>query len=551
MRKNVFIFFFCFGSLFSQQPNNAGISSAHPLASSIGVDILAMGGNAFDAAVAVSAVLSVVEPFGSGFGGGGLFLVYDSGHNKFTMIDAREVAPIQSRADMFLDGQGNPIPRLSLDGALAAGIPGLPKGLAYLATHYGNLPLATSLMPAVTIARDGFEVDERLADRVASQWHRFNEEARTVFSIEGHPAKEGDWLVQENLANTLTSIARTGGESFYFGEIRDQLLSTSNEYGGIWESQDFTDYLVVEREPIRTTIGGYDLISSPPPSSGGIAIANMLNMIGALNYFELNKNERNHVLIEVMRRAYRDRSIYLGDSDFINIPMENLISSDYAYGQLSNFNPTRATLSQSYADTAIDKSQGDQTTHFSIIDEDGNIVSATLSINFNFGSGLMAPGTGVFLNNEMDDFSIKPGVPNGYGLIGSYANAIEPKKRMLSSMSPTVMIGEQGLLVTGTPGGSRIISMVLLSILNWMEGMPIEDVVAYPRFHHQFLPDKVEYESGAFTDEQIQFLESLGHTLEVMPSSYGNLNALTWLFKSNNVIGAADPRGLGSVAYRD
>jgi gamma-glutamyltranspeptidase/glutathione hydrolase len=510
---------------------------------------LEMGGNAFDAAIAVSSVLAVVEPFGSGIGGGALFLAYDQAKDEYAMIDAREVAPMNASATMFLDELGEPIPRLSLDGALAAAIPGLPKGLEYLASNYGDLSLMVSMGPAIRLAAEGFEVDARLAERVASQWDRFNEEAKQVYSYVNQPIKEGDWLVQEDLAITLTKLAETMGRSFYFGETRDQLLESTKELGGIWEAKDFADYAVIKREPIRTAFDSYEFISSPPPSSGGIAIANMLNMLQALNYYDLDKAHRAHALIEVMRRAYRDRAIYLGDSDFVNIPNQNLISQDYAYGQLTNFSPLRATLSADYGDHEITTGSGDQTTHFSIIDYDGNIVSATQSINFNFGSGVMATGTGVFLNNEMDDFSIKPGVPNGYGLVGSHANAIEPSKRMLSSMSPSIVLGESGIFVTGTPGGSRIISMVLLSILNWIEGMKAEEIVALPRFHHQYLPDRVEYEPSAFNEQELSYLEGLGHEMQSTQSTYGNLNILSWLFIENNIHGAADPRGIGSVSY--
>ena len=547
-RRIIFLFLFS-GYLSAQHPNNAAISTAHPLASDAGITVLEMGGNAFDAAIAVSSVLAVVEPFGSGIGGGALFLTYNQEEDEYAMIDAREVAPMNASATMFLDNLGEPIPRLSLDGALASAIPGLPKGLEYLANNYGNLPLTISMAPAIRLAAEGFEVDARLAERVASQWDRFNEEAKQVYSYSNRAIKEGDWLVQENLALTLTKIAETMGRSFYFGETRDQLLASTKELGGIWEVKDFTDYVVVKREPIHTTFDGYKLISSPPPSSGGIAIANMLNMLQALDYYNLDKADRTHALIEVMRRAYRDRAIYLGDSDFVSIPNQSLISEDYAYGQLTNFSPLRATLSADYGDHEITTGGGDQTTHFSIIDYDGNIVSATQSINFNFGSGIMVAGTGVFLNNEMDDFSIKPGVPNGYGLVGSRANAIEPNKRMLSSMSPSIMLGERGVFVTGTPGGSRIISMVLLSILNWIEGMTVENIVAAPRFHHQYLPDRVEYELSAFNNQELSELESLGHQLQPTQSAYGNLNILSWLFDENNVHGAADPRGIGSVSY--
>ncbi len=534
----------------SVSPNRAAVASAHPLASQAGVEILASGGNAFDAAVAVSAALGVVEPVGSGLGGGGLFLLHREADGLNVMIDGREVAPAAAEPDMYLDADGDPIPRASRDGPLAAGIPGLPAALVHLAEHYGRLPLEDSLQPAIRYARDGYRAHASLANGLARRGRSMNAAAQAVFLPGGEAPAEGDTLRQEDLAATLTALAREGFDGFYRGNVAAKLVEGARAGGGIWTLEDLAGYRVVEREPVIGTYRGATIISSPPPSSGGVALINMLNIVSGYDLEQADAVTRTHLLAEAMRRAYRDRAEYLGDTDFVDVPLERLLHPYYAAGQRMSMRIDQATPSDTLPSIDIaGAASGDQTSHFSVLDSEGNAVAVTQSINFPYGSGFMPPGTGVFLNNEMDDFSMKPGVANGYQLLGGEANAIAPGKRMLSSMTPTILIDEDGLGILGTPGGSRIITMVFLASLAWIDGADARTMVSLPRIHHQYSPDQIGYEADALTAEQVVQLEALGHSLARARGDFGNMHVVTWDFDTGEVDAASDPRGIGEPRF--
>jgi len=528
-------------------PGRAGIATAHPLATRAGYEILEAGGNAFDAAVAVSAALGVVEPYASGLGGGAFWLIHVADEQKDVFIDARETAPNAAKPDMYLDADGEVIAGASFNGPLAAGIPGQPAGLVHLAERYGRLPLATSLAPAIRYAEDGVPAHRRMLlglrfrRQTADLWPAFGE----VYYPNNEVLTDGALLRQPDLAGTLRRLASGGVDGFYGGETARLLVTGVVEAGGIWSADDLAGYKVIEREPIGFFYKGVRIISAPLPSAGGIAIANILNILKGYDLAGLDSATRKHLIIEATRRAYRDRAEYLGDSDFGDVPTKMLLHPYYAEGQRMSIRPDKATPSEMLAGFSAPIDKGTNTTHFSILDKDGNRVAGTMSINSWYGSAFMAPGTGLVLNNEMDDFSIKPGVPNFFGLTGFSANAIEPGKRMLSSMSPTFLESGRGIAILGTPGGSRIITMVLLAAMTWMDGGNAGDMVALKRYHHQFTPDEIAYEEGAFTEEELDVLAKYGHKLSQARRAYGNMNVVTWDFKSGKVEAVSDPRGQG------
>ncbi|MEZ5541481.1 MAG: gamma-glutamyltransferase [Pseudomonadota bacterium] len=527
--------------------HGAAVVSAHPLATQAGVEILAAGGNAFDAAVAVSAALAVVEPYSSGLGGGGFWLLYRARDKRQVMIDGREKAPLAARRDMFLDRKGDVIPDASVNGPLAAGIPGAPAALVHMARLYGRLSLKQSLEPAIRLAREGFVVDEQY--RRMAQFRlealRGNAEAARMFLVDGAVPEVGQRIVQLDLANTLHAIAERGNNGFYAGRIAEQLVDGVNAAGGIWSLDDLATYKVVEREPLQGEYRGITVTAVAPPSSGGVALLEMLNILSGYDLAGMAAADRVHVIVEAMRRAYRDRAEFLGDPGFVEVPVEQLTSKDHAVKLAAGINMNAATPSASLPGPVAAQG-GDDTTHFSVLDNDGNRVAGTLSINYPFGACAIPPGTGVLLNNEMDDFSIKPGVPNLYGLIGAEANAIEPGKRPLSSMSPTFVENEQAIGILGTPGGSRIITMVLLGILDFADGNMPASWVSLPRFHHQYFPDVVQYERGAFDAKMLQTLKAKGHALEEQ-AGWGNMQAIYLDKRINRVQAASDPRGGGAA----
>ncbi|MFZ5466224.1 MAG: gamma-glutamyltransferase [Pseudomonadota bacterium] len=535
----------------ADKPPAAAIASAHPLATEAGFAILAAGGNAFDAAVAVSAALAVVEPYSSGLGGGGFWLLHEAEKDRQVMIDGRERAPLAAHRDMYLDAQGKPVPWLSMDGALAAGIPGVPAALDHLAREYGRLPLAASLAPAIRLAREGFPVTGHYRRMAGFRLGAFADspEAARLFLKNGDVPPLGHVIRQPELAEVLGRMAEEGADGFYRGEVARRLVAGVRAAGGIWSEEDLAGYRVVEREPVRGRYRGHEIISAAPPSSGGVALVTMLNILAGYDLAALDEARRIHLVVEAMRRAYRDRAEYLGDPDFVVMPLERLLHPFYADGLRMSVRPDRAMPSASLPG-AVPPGGGDDTTHFSILDQDGNAVSATLSINYPFGAVFVPPGTGVLLNDEMDDFSTKPGVPNAYGLVGAEANAIAPGKRMLSSMTPTFVRSDERLAVLGSPGGSRIITMVLLGTLEVVEGKPPLEWVSRPRIHHQYLPDVLQHEPGALDESTRKGLAARGHVLrEQQP--WGNMQAILWeRANDGRVEAASDPRVEGMAAVR-
>jgi gamma-glutamyltranspeptidase/glutathione hydrolase len=531
------------------KPPKAAIASQHELATQAGMEILKQGGNAFDAAVAVSAALGVVEPSSSGLGGGGFWLLHRASDGFEIMVDAREVAPKAATRDMFLDEKGNVVPGRSTATALAAGIPGEAAGWAHLARKYGKLPLKTSLQPAIRLAREGFPLNTRLRGGIEQKSHLFQAGAAAkIFLVKGEVPAVGTIIKQPELAQTLTALAEQGPDGFYKGVVAKRMVEGVRKLGGIWSLQDFADYKVMERTPLYGEYRGAKIISAPPPSSGGVAIIDALNILSGFDLGAVDSATRKHLVVEAMRRAHRDRAQFLGDPDFVKVPTERLTHQFYADGQRASIRMDRATPSDMLPSIEA-PAQGTQTSHFSIIDNEGNRVAGTQSINLFFGSGLMVPGTGVMLNNEMDDFSAKPGTPNGFRLVGADANAIAPGKRPLSSMTPTFVERPGGLLIVGSPGGSVITTVVLLATLDWMDGVPAEEFVKKGRYHHQYMPDTITFEPGALTDEEQQTLQKYGHSLREsrMP---GNAQVVTWDYQSGAVKAVSDPRGVGvGVVY--
>jgi gamma-glutamyltranspeptidase/glutathione hydrolase len=528
---------------FAQNQNGqAAIASAHPLATQAGFEILQQGGNAFDAAIAVSAALAVVEPAGSGLGGGGFWLLHRETDQLQIMLDSRETAPSQAHRDMYLDNNGEVVRDLSLNGPLAAAIPGTPAALDYLTEHYGNLPLSTTLAPAIRFAREGFAVTPRYQRYMGFRKQALNAEAKAIFLDSEEIPALGSIIIQQNLANTLEAIALKGRDAFYQGEIAKQMVESVQAAGGIWTEQDLENYQLKIRQPVTTQIAGYTITTAALPSAGGQLITLMLNQLNTLNYWQADPQQKRHWLIESMRRAYRERTVHLGDCDFIDVP-DYLLDPAYAAQIAEDIDPDSASKSDELADAFSNK--GQDTTHFSIIDQDGNRVSATLSINYPFGSGFVAGNTGVLLNDEMDDFSALSGSPNAYDLVSESANAIEPGKRPLSSMTPSFVENDQRLLVIGTPGGSRIITMVMQGILHFMEGKDAEAIVAAPRLHHQYLPDRVQMETPGLSEMEQQDLTDRGHQLDVLNRQFGNMQVIVANKKTGKLSAASDPRGEG------
>ena len=531
------------------QPGKAAIASAHYLATEAGHEILAKGGNAFDAAVAVSSVLAVVEQTSSGLGGGALWVLHRASDGFETMIDGREMAPAAAYKDMYLHADGSVNRDLALTGPLAAGIPGEVAGLDHLAKHYGKLPLAESLQPAIRIAREGFPVYEKFHGMLKykeADIRRWPAAAK-AFMPKGTLPELGDVIKLPDLAAVLEKVAAEGRDGFYKGETARRLVDGVQAAGGIWTMEDLAGYTIKEREPVRTTYRGYELVTAPPPSSGGIAIAEMLNILEPYRIAELDKVQRAHLVVEAMRRAYRDRALFLGDSDFYDVPQAMLTDVNYAAGLRASIMFDKATPSNMLPGRE-NLPEGTDTTHFSIIDAEGNMVAATLTVNTVFGSKFMVPGTGFVLNNEMDDFSAKPGEPNAYGLIGFTANEIQPFKRPLSSMTPTLMLGKDKSAAIGTPGGGRIITMVLLGILDFVDGNEPESWVSLPRYHHQYVPDKIYAEKEAFSAEEVAALEAMGHTVEIRERRWGNMHGVMWNHKTGEVTAASDPRSSAGLA---
>ncbi|GMV29561.1 MAG: gamma-glutamyltransferase [Rhodanobacteraceae bacterium] len=533
----------------AEVPGKAAIASAHRLATEAGFEVLGAGGNAFDAAVAVSAALSVVEPQSSGIGGGAFFLLHRAKDGKQVFVDARETAPAATDARQYLDAKGEVDRDKAVNGALAAGIPGEPAALAWMAQHYGRLPLKRSLAPAIRLAREGFAPDARSLMFLGMRKDVIARDpgASALFLPGGEVPKAGWVLKNPDLARTLERIADKGHAGFYTGEFATKLVDGIRRMGGNWSREDLANYAVREREPIVFRYRGHQVVTAPPPSSGGIALAEMLNILQGFDLARLDRVARTHLIVEAMRRAYRDRAEYLGDPDFVKMPVAELIHPLYAAGLRASIHPARATPSDSLPGFMAPV-QGTDTSHFSIIDAEGNLVAVTQTVNLPFGAAAVVPGTGFVLNNQMDDFALKAGAPNAYGLVGGDANAPKSGHRPLSSMTPTFVIGPERTLVIGTPGGSRIITMVLEGILAWFDGDAPQTIVDNKRFHHQFLPDVISIEKDAFTLDERKALQAMGHTLSEGERPWGFMNAVDWNRKTGELRGGSDSRGVSGTA---
>ena len=527
--------------------DGAAIASAHPLATDAGYRILREGGNAFDAAVAVGAALAVVEPYSSGLGGGGFWLLHRAADKHEVMIDARETAPAAVTASMFLGADGKPLADATHNGGRAAAIPGVPAGLVHLAEKYGRLPLARTLAPAIALARDGFPLDPRFA-KLAEMRERFLRagSGAQVFLDNGKAPQPGYRLRQPELAATLELIAAQGRDGFYRGRIATALVAGANATGGVWSLADLTDYKVIERAPVRFTYRGATIATAALPSGGGVTLAQSLNILEQFSLGDVRAPETAHLVVEALRRGFQDRAVHLGDSDFVPVPLAHLTDKRYAVERAASISPTAATPSDGLAIGAAEKNESGNTTHYSVIDHEGNRVGATLSINFLFGSGVVPAGTGVLLNDEMDDFTIAPDVPNGYQLRSGVANRIEPHKRPLSSMTPTFVEDARGVLVLGAPGGSRIISQVLLGILDYLQqrDVDLESIVRAPRYHHQFWPDRLEIEPVGFSAEWQAVMAARKHAIRISTRQWGNMQAVFRARKDGAMQAASDPRGL-------
>ena len=533
----------------AQPAQRAAIASAHPLATAAGMEVFAAGGNAFDAAVAVSAALAVVEPYSSGLGGGGLYLLHRADDGRVIMVDGREMAPMAATADMFLDADGNLDAMRAREGPLAVAIPGTPAALAHIAQRYGELPLAISLAPAIRLASDGFVVDQRFADiseRYVDRLRRWCE-PECIYLDHGEPLVVGRLLVNPALAATLERFAEQGSAGFYAGETARSLTAFMSAQGGLWDQRDLAAYSVVERDPLVGEYRGHRIVTAPPPSSGGVTLIETLNVLANFDLDAMSPAQRVHHLVETWRLTYRDRNQYLGDPDHVDMPLAMLMDRMYAGRLATGIDAEHAKDSASLPPVVVPR-EGDTTTHFSIIDADGNRVAATQTVNFRFGSGLVDPATGVTLNNQMDDFSAQPGQPNAYGLVQGEANAVAPGKRPLSSMAPTFVEGPRGFAVVGTPGGGRIISMVTRAVLVYVDGGDGDAMTALPRFHHQYLPDEIQFEPGALSPEVQDALRAMGHRLAERRSPFGNMNVVVWDAEAETATASTDPR---IAAYAD
>jgi gamma-glutamyltranspeptidase / glutathione hydrolase len=552
MRRFVFGFVLLLGIASAQAQTQAAIASAHPLATEAGHEIFKRGGNAFDAAVAVAAALAVVEPYSSGIGGGGFFLLHRASDNKQVMIDARETAPAGVKPEHYLDASGNPVQGATMQGGTASGIPGTPAGLVHLAKTYGTLPLADTLAPAIRLAREGFAVDGRYA-RIAKMRESFlrtQPEAARIFLADGQAPAVGYSLKQAELAQTLMLLAKEGAPGFYAGPVARALVENVNAAGGAWQLSDLERYRVIEREPMRISYRGATITTAALPSAGGIALTQAFGMLEHLKPAAVSDVESAHIVAEVLRRVFRDR-LQLGDPDQVTVPVAALVEKSHIKQLVTSISPKAATPSDKLGAASGEKAESRNTTHFSVIDAAGNRVGATLTVNWIFGSGLVAKGTGVLLNNEMDDFTLRADLPNSYRLRGSAANAMAPGKRPLSSMTPTFVEDERGVLILGAPGGSRIISMVLLGVLEHLRTpeVDLKRLVAMPRYHHQFWPDRIEIEPEGFSTEWRAALQAKGHAIQQVNRKWGNMQAVFKSRQSGEAQAANDPRGTDLAWY--
>ncbi|MEN8221532.1 MAG: gamma-glutamyltransferase, partial [Pseudomonadota bacterium] len=524
------------------------VVTGEEIAAQVGVEVLQKGGNAVDAAVTIGFVKAVTYPRAGNIGGGGFMLIYSAKTGKVVAIDYREKAPAKATRDMFLNKKGKPVSKLSRFSYLSAGVPGTVAGMAMALEKYGTLSLAEALAPAIAIAEKGFIITPAFSDDIKKRAKRLKKHSTTAaifFKPDGSFYEAGDRLVQSDLANTLKAIAKNGIKAFYEGEIADLIVRDMVAHGGLISKEDLANYQPVLRKPIHGTYRGHDIYSMSPPSSGGVHIVQILNILENYDIGLLGHNSAAtiHLMAEAMKRAYADRSKYLGDTDFVSVPLTGLTSKAYAAALSQQINRQKASVSQDILPGKPTDYESNETTHYSVVDKEGNAVSNTYTINFSFGSGIVVNGAGFLLNNEMDDFSAKPGVPNAYGLIGGTANAIEPHKRMLSSMSPTIVLKDgKAFLVTGSPGGSRIITTTLQVIMNVIDhNLNIQEAVNAVRVHHQWLPDKIRVEKGLSLDT-IKLLTEMGHAV-ALKNTMGA--AASILIDQDRLFGANDPRRQG------
>lgn len=528
------------------------VASRSQLASEVGAQILRRGGNAIDAAVATGFALAVTHPSAGNLGGGG-FMVIRLADGTLITNDHRERAPAGATRDMFLDAQGEFIPDLSTKSHLASGVPGTVAGLLDVLERYGTMPLKEVIEPAIQLAQRGFELSYDLSRELERRLPQFaaHPASLAIFARGGEPYRQGERFRQKDLAATLKRIRRSGRAGFYEGRTADLIVAEMQRGGGLITHQDLKDYISVWREPVRSTYRGYEIVGMPPPSSGGALVAQMLNMlepydIAALGY---GSAAAMHLMIEAERRAFADRAEYLGDPDFYDVPLGKLTSKAYARSRFADVDLQQATPSETVGAGSWPQESPD-TTHASFLDAAGNAVAYTTTLNLSYGSKIVVAGAGFLLNNEMDDFSAKPDTPNAYGLLGRDANAIEPGKRMLSSMTPTVVLKDgEPLLVTGSPGGSTIITTTLQIILNVLDhGMDLSDAVGKPRFHHQWQPDRIIYERFGVSPDTLAALEAMGHKdLIVLPWGRGLGDANSVLRKDGVLHGVSDPRNDGGA----
>ena len=530
------------------------VASRSALASQVGADIMRGGGNAIDAAVATGFALAVTYPDAGNLGGGG-FMVIRLADGRVVTNDHRERAPAGAQRDMYLDASGNVVAGRSTQTHLAAGVPGSVAGMLDVLEKYGTLPRKTIMAPAIRLASDGFVLNGDLAEQFGEAAEEFSKHAgsaRVFLKKDGGRYRPGDRFKQPELARTLELIAAKGKDGFYTGKTADLIVAEMKRGGGLISAADLADYKSVWREPIKGQYRGYQIYSMAPPSSGGVLLVQMLNM---LEPFDIKASGYGsaatiHLMVEAERRAYADRAEYLGDPDFYPVPIAKLTDKRYAVQRFSDFDATRATLSTSVG-PGLAREESPQTTHFSVMDAAGNAVACTTTLNLSFGSKIVVEGAGFLLNNEMDDFSARANTPNSYGLIGRVANSIEPGKRMLSSMTPTIVVDSEGRtrLVTGSPGGSTIITTVLQIVINVIDhGMDVSDAVGAPRFHHQWMPDRVVYEPWGISPDTLKILQSRGHTFVPLPWGRGIGDANTVMRSGDDLLGMSDPRNRGGAA---
>ena len=538
-----------------RKAKNGMVVTVSTPASLVGIQILKDGGNAVDAAVAVGFALAVTYPYAGNIGGGG-FMVIHLSNGKSTTIDFREKAPLKAFRDMYLDKNGNYISSLSKEGGLAVGVPGSVAGLIYALKKYGTMSLDEVIQPAINLAENGWKLDERTAEMFSKALEKFKKHPSSykIFSKDGDPYREGEIFKQPDLAWTLEQIKKNGRDGFYKGKVADLLIKQILEIGGIISKEDLLKYQPVERKPILGTYRGYEIVSMPPPSSGGIILVEMLNILENYNFEpnEWGSSTYYHKLVEAMKYAYADRSVHLGDADFYPVPQKGLLSKEYAKSIFDKIGKNATLSSEIKAGNPKQYQESTETTHYSIYDKNGNAVSVTTTLNSAFGNKVVVDGAGFLLNNEMDDFSSKPGVPNQFGLIGGEVNSIQPEKRMLSSMTPTIVLkDDKPYIIIGSPGGSTIITTVLQVILNCIDfKMDIQTAIDMPRIHHQWLPDKIYFEKYAVNLDTAEKLKQMGYKLADIRKGFRILGIAEGIMVDNAnhfIYGASDPRGGGSA----